>query len=607
MIVGNSLAFPLHNGVSFMSAVDSTGAPAKKYPESGLLRFYFDGGVTPDNFTDASNLRAPLPYDCYYLTEKFRTGSGDEVTTGYSGTWYDVSAGVMDFGIPFTAGGNSAKWPRYSNYRYYSGNTANVNRHRDGAFGGANMVASNSSTRYGVVGNLSYIYGFPVNNYDMAGMFSGNSSITSIKLKLGTLGDAVGMFAECPNLVDARLYDVGDWNTHSVFRNCPALQNLEVSARNASADIRWIASGCSSLTGVTAGPSPIVGASGAFYGCSSLSNVNISGTIVGPASAFCGCNSLTAFPSATMSGNAMGIYSGMKGISGTATLNLGNCSAVKSGCAGMTEITHATGPAGDTACTSLEHLFNGCTSLSSLSISVRKDRVLSYEGILRQTNVSSTDWLQDVATSVGRTRSGVSFNIAMQSCPALVNVDWSSIYYSSTQGDDYFGTFANCPNVTSLRLTISGNPTAGIGYDKFASGCTGLQNAQIDIYGNVHRMNIRSAFYGCTSLKSAGIYSNASQSGPLYWENTFKGDSKIETVTGTTAAIFKNASSCYGMFNGCSSLTSICGYTSLKSLISAISANYLTNNATHRYMFSGCRSFPDTFISAEANYQYWFK
>ena len=245
--------------------------------------------------------------------------------------------------------------------------------------------------------------------------------------------------------------------------------------------------------------------SSAFYGCSSLTSINIPDgvTSIG-SSAFHSCSSLTS----------INIPSGVTSIDHYTFCN----------CSSLTSINIPSGV------TSIDiYAFYNCSSLTSINIpngvtSIEPD---TFYGCSSLTSINIPDGVTSIDDS------------AFQGCTNLQTVSLSNS--SKLESIDNYA-FKGCSGLTSMTIP---NSVTSIGRYAFAE-CSGLNS--VTIPSRVTAIG-DCAFYGCSSLTSINIPDGVTSIEP----DTFYGCSSLTSINipdGVTSI-----GSC--AFSGCSSLTSI--------------------------------------------------
>ena len=198
----------------------------------------------------------------------------------------------------------------------------------------------------------------------------------------------------------------------------------------------------------------------AFYGCSSLTSVNIPSSVTEiDRGAFSGCSSLTS----------VNIPSSVKWI-GESTF---------SGCSSLTSVNI---PSSVTVIGG--YAFSGCSSLTSVNIpsSVTEIRESTFSGCSSLTSVnipSSVAYIGDCA---------------FQDCSSLTSINIPS---SVTEIREY--AFDGCSSLISVKIPSS---VTSIGGSAF-SGCSGLRS--IYVYAETVPSTVAGAFEGCDS-KNCTVY-----------------------------------------------------------------------------------------------------
>ncbi|MBQ7688873.1 MAG: BspA family leucine-rich repeat surface protein, partial [Clostridia bacterium] len=198
---------------------------------------------------------------------------------------------------------------------------------------------------------------------NMAGMFSGCSSLTSLDVSGWDTGSVTSMssvFAGCSALTSL---DVGSWNTGSVtdmccmFKDCPSLTSLDVSGWDTGSvtNMGDMFAGCSSLNPLDVGSwntGSVTQMYSLFQDCSALTALDVgsweTGSVTQMYSMFSGCSSLTSLNvSSWDTGSVSTMFCMFNGCSSLTALNLGswdtgsvtNISGIFSGCSALAALT----------------------------------------------------------------------------------------------------------------------------------------------------------------------------------------------------------------------------------------------------------------------------
>jgi TolB-like protein len=303
--------------------------------------------------------------------------------------------------------------------------------------------------------------------------------------------------------------------------------------------VKYIATGafygCSSLTSITI-PSSVTGIGhSAFYGCGSLTSINIpsSVTVIGEG-AFYGCRSLTDIT--VDSRNPA--YASINGVLFDKTIR--------------TIITYPSGRRAGTytipsSVTTIEHgAFVYCSSLTSISIP-SSVTVIGYSAFSGCSSLTSINIPSSVTVIGSESFSG---------CISLTSINIPSSVTSIGHS-----AFRNCSSLTSVSIPSS---VTSIGDESF-KGCINLTN--VTIPSSVRNIG-NAAFHDCRSLTSITIPSSVTDITPMMFFNC----SSLTSVSIPSSVTFIGG----GAFAGCSSLTSI----SIPSQVTVIT----------EWTFAGCSS-----------------
>ena len=278
--------------------------------------------------------------------------------------------------------------------------------------------------------------------------------------------------------------------------------------------------------------------SGMFYGCSSLTNLDLSGfktdNVTNMKSMFSGCSSLTNLDVSGFKTDYVTDMSGMfygcssltnLDVSGFKTDNVTNMKSMFSGCSSLTNLDVSGFKTGNV--TNMYRMFSDCSSLTNLDVSGFK-----------------TDNVTDMAQMFYR-------------CSSLTSLDLSS--FKTDNVTDMRNMFYGCSSLTNLDLSSfkTDNVTNMGG---MFSWCSCLKSLDLSSFKTDNVTDMRNMFYGCSSLTNLDV-------------SGFKTD---------------NVTNMGGMFSWCSSL------------ISLDLSSFKTDNVTNMgSMFSLCSSLRNIFVSAK--------
>ena len=396
--------------------------------------------------------------------------------------------------------------------------------------------------------------------------FSGNTSITSVKIPDGVTSIGGAAFRGCSGLTSINIPDgvtsigwfafegcsgltsinipesltkIGDY----AFENCSGLTSINIPDGITSIG-RYTFYGCSGLTSIKIPDGVTWIGQYAFSSCSGLTSINIpeSLTRIGE-SAFSGCSGLTSIkiPDGVTS---IGQYA-FEGCSGLTSINIPDgvtdiFASAFEGCSGLTSIKISDGLTliGESA-------FEGCSGRASLSIpksvtSIGESAFLGCSGL----------------TSLTIPNRFIGSDI--QQCSKLTSL---TVY-----GDDISSNCSelikNNPSLTSVTI----EDATSIGESAF-SGCSGLTS--INIPDGVTSID-NSAFKGCSSLASLSIPKSVTSIGKA----AFKDCSSLSKAMAIPTNVTEIADE---TFMGCSSLPLV----------------RLTSNVTSigNQAFDGCKAF----------------
>ncbi|MBR3985767.1 MAG: BspA family leucine-rich repeat surface protein [Bacteroidales bacterium] len=266
---------------------------------------------------------------------------------------------------------------------------------------------------------------------------------------------------------------------------------------------------------------------------------------------FMGCTSLTSFN--------LGVFAN--------TYALKNMGEMFSGCTHLTGVTN-TGFSGNSTfttenVTTMHHLFNGCTSLVSIS------------------SLSSFN-----TGKVGE------MNAMFYNCSALQSIDLST--FNTGKVTNMECMFYGCSNTNLTSLDLSSFNTESVSGDQSMKGmfqnCSNLTTITLPSNTNIKRVaNMQSMFDGCSNLATINNFAaffNNEENGTnnvLYTtQYMFKNCSSLTVIEFPSTFKTNNVISMYGMFLGCNNLSTLD--------ISNFTTSRTDKNINMSSMFNGCNS-----------------
>ncbi len=250
-------------------------------------------------------------------------------------------------------------------------------------------------------------------------------------------------------------------------------------------------------------------ASGLFYGCENLINLDLSGfrttNVTDTRAMFDGCSSLvnldlSGFDTTSVT-NMWSMFNDCSSLvnidlSGFDTTNVIDMSAMFSNCNSLVSVDLS---GFDTAnVTDMGAMFSGCRSLTSVDLSGFKT-----------TNVTNMGWmfsdcgsLTSVDLSGFKTMAVTDMRAMFDRCSSLVNLDLSG--FDTTNVTDMWSMFSDCSSLMSVDL--SGFKTMNVAdmQDMF-SNCSSLVNLDLSGFKTMNVTDMCAMFSGCSSLKSINL------------------------------------------------------------------------------------------------------
>lgn len=263
---------------------------------------------------------------------------------------------------------------------------------------------------------------------------------------------------------------------------------------------------------------------------------------------FMGCTSLTSFN--------LGVFAN--------TYSLTNMGEMFRGCTSLASVTNTGFNGGNSTfttenATTMQNLFRGCTSLASIP-----------------------------ALSSFNTGKVIFMYSMFYNCSALQSIDLSN--FNTARVTKMYHMFYGCSNTNLTSLDLSSFNTERV--ENMASmfqGCSNLTTITLPSNTNIKRdSTLQSMFDGCTSLCTinnfAAFFNNEDDNGTntVLWttQYMFKNCSRLTTIEFPSTFNTDRVISMYGMFLGCSSLSTLG--------ISGFTTNRRDKNINMNFMFDGC-------------------
>ena len=298
---------------------------------------------------------------------------------------------------------------------------------------------------------------------------------------------------------------------------------------------------------------------GMFYGCSSLSSLNVSNfntsNVTDMQYMFGGCSGLSNLDVSSFDTQNVTDMSGMFAGCGVTSLDLSDFDTrnvtdmtyMFYGCGNLTDVDVTSFNTSNV--TSMQGTFAYCSSLQSLFLNFyfNTSKVNDMQNMFAHcTSLTELD-LQYFNTS-----KVVSFASMLDSCANLTELNLGR-QFKADNAVEFYRMFADCSSLTSLNLGYF-NPVKAKSMGSMFQGCSSLTKIDMGNFGNTEDLDrIDHMFQGCSSLKTldlSGIYTGNVTS--MYC--TFYGCNSLETIYVGSQWSTANVTNSALMFNGCTSL-----------------------------------------------------
>lgn len=367
---------------------------------------------------------------------------------------------------------------------------------------------------------------------------------------------------------NARPEKCSDW-----FYQCNKLveiegiENLNTSEVTDMSNMFW---GCSSLTAIDVSgfnTENVENMSGMFFYCSKLTELNLSNfdtkNVTNMSWMFTGCSSLAC----------------ILDFSKFNTANVTNMNNMFTGCSLLTQLNLASFDTQQV--TNMENMFEGCNKLSNLVISsFNTGEVTNMKGMfsrcyaLTSLNLSNFD-----------THKVENMNAMFNNCSSLLSINLSSFNTENVTDMSYM--FSQCPSLTELN--ISNFNSANVeNIARMFDGSSSLETLDLSNFDTKNVTDLTGMFNGCTALKSINL-SKFDTRNVIYMDDIFEG-CKALTALNLSSFNTENVLSMRGMFGNCINIKTI-----------YVSDKFVTENVKFSEdMFESCTSLEGA-IAYDAN------
>ncbi len=323
-----------------------------------------------------------------------------------------------------------------------------------------------------------------------------------------------------------------------MFDGCSSLTNLDVSGFDTSnvADMDYMFSGCSSLASLDVSgfdTSNVTHMGGMFDGCSSLTNLDVSKFDTSNVTYMCGmfriCSSLTNLD-----------------VSGFDTSNVKYMDMMFNDCNSLTNLDVSGFDTNNV--TNMTMMFDDCNNLQSIDVSSFDTRNVTHMGGMfwgcsNLTNLDVSDFDTSNVTNMG----GMFWE-----CSSLFNLDVSS--FDTSNVTNMSGMFTGCSSLTNLD--VSNFETSNITDMRgMFEGCSSLTNLDVSNFETSNVTDMGMMFWVCSSLTNLDVSGfdtgNVTDMGVM-----FAGCSSLTNLD-VSGFDTSNVTNMVLMFRGCSGLTNL--------------------------------------------------
>ena len=314
--------------------------------------------------------------------------------------------------------------------------------------------------------------------------------LTSCESMFWRCGSKLKEIVGLENLNTANVYDMS-----GMFSGCSELTTIDLSNLNTEnvTDMSYMFSGCSNLTSLDLSglnTARVTDMSSMFSGCASLTSLDLSGlnteNVRGMSSMFSGCSNLTSLDLSNFSFSQeyhIGLSSMFCGCSNIQQLDLSNFN-VQVG-------------------TDLSSLFEGCKKLKKVDLSEFK---MDGETKYMDNMFKNCDNLTTVVFPVFNLRNCRSMKYMFQGCKRLEKLDLSTFGFS-TNSPSMTSMFADCINLKEIDLSSFTRISDYL--DSMFYNCKSLKELDLTSFdNNMKYASANSMFENCSSLSCVLVKQN---------------------------------------------------------------------------------------------------
>lgn len=451
-----------------------------------------------------------------------------------------------------------------------------------------------ASASFGFYNNLTYVkLPATVAWTDLTNMFYGCTGIKKIIMPISaaSLTSLANFCLNCYNLEEINLPSnaINITNFSNSFQNCYNLKSITLpTSLNSVTTFAGAFGNAANLKNITL-PSINVAASfsATFSGCFQLEWAKFTSmptvTTITFASAFINCFNLQNiyFPA---TGTSTSIYDftqtfnncqQLRSVIFPSNINANTFSQTFASC---TSLISCIMPTNVSSCVTFANAFQFCYSLINVTLPTTAANGVSFANTfgtcyrLQTITIPSTIIIGSLSATFSGCAALKTINLpanAQNSITSLSqafnncrNLESITLPITMNSANNLGNTFTNCSNLKTVTLPATMNAVTTIA--GIFSGCTNLTSVTLPTSMSACNA-FNSAFFSCKSLISITLPNTVSTATTTF-ANAFNDCNALQTVVFPGAAQLINVSTIDGMFNGCSSLTTITNFDKIGAL-----------------------------------------